>query len=181
MQEIDKPFENWSVLARFNWRKLPLYWNRDTLPAEEVRFADLGLSADREYLVFEFWTQKFLGKSKGSFTAPAQDASNGLQVFAIREARPYPWILSTTRHISQGGVDLLDVKWDAGANTLSGKSAVVVGDPYVLTVHLPEGFRLQAAEAEGEKVKTENLGHTGTVRMTPSATGTVNWKMTFAR
>ena len=39
------------------------------------------------------------------------------RVFAIREARPHPWVLSTTRHISQGGVDLLDERWDAGSQT----------------------------------------------------------------
>ncbi len=180
MLEIDKPFENWSVLARFNWRKLSLYWNRDSLPAEKVQFSDLGLADDKEYLVYEFWSRKFLGKSKGSFTAPAQDASNGLQVFAIREARAHPWVISTTRHISQGGVSLLAEKWDGGGKVLSGKSAVIVGDPYVMTVHLPKGFRLKSAEATGEKVAIENLEETATVRIVPSATKTVNWKIEFA-
>ena len=172
--EIDRPFDHWSVLARFNW-------GGKGTPETEVKFADLGLAADREYLVFEFWTQKFLGKSQGSFKAAAQDANNGLQVFAIREARAHPWVLSTTRHISQGGVSLLDVKWDGGANVLSGESAVVIGDPYVLTVHLPEGFRLTGAEFGGGKAEVASQKETATVRIVPSATGTVNWKMTFAK
>jgi len=181
LQEIDRPFEHWSVLARFNWRQEKLKWNRAGNPEQEVKFADLGLAADREYLVFEFWTQTFLGKSKGSFKAPAQDASNALQVFAIREARPHPWVLSTTRHISQGGVSLLDERWDGDRNVLSGKSAVVIGDPYVLTVHLPEGFRLQGAEIGGEKVEIANQTGTVTVRIVPPATKTVEWNMTFAK
>ena len=179
--EIDRPFDHWSVLARFNWRQKNLEWKRPGAPQQEIKFADLGLSDDREYLVFEFWSQKFLGKSRGSFTAPAQDTNNGLQVFAIREARPHPWVISTSRHISQGGVSLLDVKWNGRNKILSGSSSVVKGDPYVMTIHLPEGFRLKAAEADGEKAETENLGHTGTVRMTPSATGTVNWRIAFAK
>ena len=141
----------------------------------------MGLPDDREYLVFEFWSQKFLGKAKGSFTAPAQDRNTGLHVFAIREARPYPWVLSTTRHISQGGVSLLDERWDSGGNVLSGKSAVVVGDPYVMTVHLPEGFRPESAEASGEKVEIARQTVTATLRLVPSATKTVEWKMTFAK
>ena len=184
MLEIDRPFDHWSVLARFQWGQKQgekHQWELQGAAEEKVAFADLGLPDDREYLVFEFWTQKFLGKAKGSFTAPAMDDNTGLHVFAIREARAHPWVLSTTRHISQGGVSLIDERWDSGANVLSGKSAVVVGDPYVLTVHLPEGYRLKAAEADGEKVETENLGQTGTVRMTPSATRTVNWRMTFAK
>jgi hypothetical protein len=180
MLEIDRPFDHWSVLARFNWRQEKLGWKRPGAPETEVKFADLGLAEDREYLVFEFWTQTFLGKSKGSFKAPAQDASNGLQVFAIREARPHPWILSTTRHISQGGVSLLDERWDDDRKILSGKSSVVIGDPYVLTVHLPRGFRLRSAEIGGEKVEFANQTETATVRIVPSATKTVEWKIAFA-
>jgi len=184
LQEIDRPFDHWSVLARFQWgekEKDKHVYHFKGAPQQEVKFADVGLPADREYLVFEFWDQKYLGKFTGSFTAPAMDNNTGMDVFAIREARPHPWVLSTTRHISQGGVSLLDERWDSGGNILSGKSAVVVGDPYVMTIHLPEGFRLKAAEADSEKVETENLTHTATVRITPSATRTVNWKITFAK
>jgi len=181
LQEIDRPFEHWSVLARFNWRQENLKWNRPGTPEQEVKFADLGLAGDHEYLVFEFWTQTFLGKSKGSFKAPALAPNSSMQVFAIREARPYPWVLSTTRHLSQGGVCLINEQWDKESNTLSGTSAVVSGDPYVLTVHLPAGFRLAGAEAAGQKVETANQKETATVRFVPSATKTVGWKMKFAR
>ena len=184
LQEIDRPFDRWSVLARFQWgmkKKDKHEWELHGAPQQEVRFADLGLSADREYLIFEFWSQKFLGKSKGSFTAPAMDDNTGMQIFAIREARPHPWVISTTRHISQGGVSLLAEAWDPKRNVLSGTSAVIVGDPYVLTVHLPDGYRLENAEVGGEKVEFENQKETATVRIVPSATKTVGWKMTFAQ
>ncbi|KPK48513.1 MAG: hypothetical protein AMK72_06755 [Planctomycetes bacterium SM23_25] len=184
LQEIDRPFDHWTVLARIQWgEKREKEWVFDFKgsPQQEVTFADLGLHGDREYLVFEFWTQKFLGRSKGSFTAPAMDENNGMQVFAIREARPHPWVLSTTRHISQGGASLLDERWDDGKKILSGKSAVVGGDPYVLTVHLPAGFRLAGAEVAGEKAEIANQEETATVRTVPAATKTVEWRMTFAK
>ena len=184
LQEIDRPFDHWSVLARIQWgEKRESEWVFDFkgIPQQEVKFADLGLHADREYVVFEFWTQRYLGKHKGSFTAPAMDENNGMQVFAIREARQHPWVLSTTRHISQGGVSLSDVKWDAGANTLSGKSAVVGGDPYVMTVYVPEGFKLESAEVGGQAVEVANQKETATVRIVPSKTENIPWKMNFAR
>jgi len=182
LQEIDRPFDHWSVLARIQWgekEKDKHVYHFKGAPQQEITFADLGLPADREYLVFEFWNQKYVGKFAGSFTAPAMDNNTGMDVFAIREARPHPWVLSTTRHISQGGVSLLDVKWDGGAKTLAGKSAVVIGDPYVMTVHLPQGYRLKTAEADGEKVEFANQKETATVRIVPSATRTVEWKVTF--
>ena len=172
MQEIERPFDHWSVLARFDWKE-------EGLPEQQVNFADLGLDPERDYLVFEFWTQQFLGKSKGSFKAPAPGSKGAMQVFAIREAREYPWVLSTTRHISQGGVELSAEKWDKASNTLTGTSAVIAGDPYVLTVHLPAGFKLKAAAATGEKVEVANQQETATVRIVPSATKTVEWSIRF--
>lgn len=177
LQEIDRPFDHWSVLARFNWGKKELKGKRTTAPARDIRFADLGLYDDREYVVFEFWTQKYLGKFKDSFPAPAMDTNDGMDVFAIREVREHPWVLSTTRHLSQGGVSLSDVKWDAGTRTLSGRSAMVVGDPYVLTVHVPGGFRVKSAEFGDEKAESKHQEATATVRIVPSATKTVTWEM----
>ena len=98
---------------------------------------------------------------------------------AIREARKHPWVLSTTRHVSQGGVSLLDERWDAGSRVLSGKSSVAVGDPRVLTVHLPDGFRLQGLRVDAETGECANQKETATMETVPSATKTVEWKMTF--
>ncbi|MCK4292613.1 MAG: alpha-galactosidase [Planctomycetes bacterium] len=184
LQEIDRPFDHWSVLARIQWgekEKDKHVYHFKGAPQQEVKFADLGLEADREYLVCEFWNQEFLGKFKGSFTAPAMDDNTGMDVFAIREARPHPWVISTTRHISQGGVSLLDERWDNDHKVLSGKSRLVIDDPYVMTVHLPMGFRLEAAEVEGAKAKIDNRKEIATVCVVPSATKTVEWKMTFAQ
>lgn len=184
LQEIERPFDQWAVLTRVQWaKKREKEWKFDLkgAPQQEIKFADLGLEPEREYLVFSFWDQKFLGKFKGAFIAPAMDTNNGMDVFAIREAREHPWVLSTTRHISQGGVSLLDERWDAGRKTLSGKSAVVAGDPYVLTVHLPAGFKLTSATISGATVETANQAETATVRIVPSATSTVEWKMIFEK
>jgi len=184
LNEIARPFDHWSVLARFQWgakEKDKHVWHYRGVPEQTVAFADLGLAGDREYVVFEFWTQQFLGRFKGSFAAPAMDKNTGMQVFAIRAARPHPWVLSTTRHLSQGGVDLLDERWDAGSQTLSGKSVVVVGDPYALTVHLPAGFRLKGAEVAGEKVEIAKQPETATARVVPSATKIVEWKLAFTK
>ena len=184
LQEIDRPFDHWSVLARIQWaKKRDKEWkfNLKGIPEQEVKFTDLGLEADREHLVFEFWSQKFLGTFKGSFTAPAMDASKGIDIFAIREARAHPWVISTTRHISQDAVSLLDERWDAATQSLSGKSAVIHGDSYVMTMHLPQGFKLQSAEVGGEKVEFANQTETATARILPSGTKTVEWKMAFAK
>ena len=45
-------------------------------------------------------------------------------------------ILSTSRHISQGGFDLVNV-WLDDEDVLHGRSKVVAGEPYVITVYDP--------------------------------------------
>jgi len=179
LQEIDRSFDHWCVLARFNWRRKDLGWRRPGAPAVDVNFADLGLDPERNYLVFEFWSQTFLGSLKGSFTAVAQDPGRGVDVFAIREARPHPWVIGTTRHLSQGGVSLMEVNWEERGKTLSGTSSVVVGDPYVLTVHVPDGFELKRAEIDGEKAETTRRTEMATIRFVPTETKTVKWKLAF--
>jgi len=184
LQEIERPFDRWMVLARIQWgvkREKEWVFDNKGVPEQEVAFADLGLPVDREYVVCEFWSQKYLGRFKGSFKAPAMDENDGMDVFAIREARAHPWVVSTTRHITQGGVSLLDLRWDADGNVLSGKSAAVVGDPYVLTVHLPDGYRARSAEAGGKKAELVNREETATVRIFPEATRPLDWSVTFER
>ena len=177
MLEIDRDFDHWSILTRFQWGNKGNDWKLKGAPAQEIKFADLGLGADREYLVFEFWSQTFLGQFKGAFTAPALDQNTGMQTFVVRTARPHPWVLSTTRHISQGGVSLQGVKWDGAQQTLSGKSSVVANDPYVLSIHLPDGFRVKSAQMDGKPVETKSIKGIATVKILPTSTKTIDWKI----
>ena len=75
---------------------------------------------------------------------------------------------------------MLDEQWDSGSRTLSGTSAVVAEDPYILTVHLPGSFRIEAAEVDGNKIAYENRGEIATVRWTAGETTPVDWSIRFA-
>jgi len=181
--EIDRPFDHWSVLARFQWaQKLP---NGELkmvgLPPQEVKFADIGLNPNTDYLVFEFWSQKYIGKFRGAFIAPAMDANTALHVFAIRQARPHPWVLSTTRHLTQGGVSLLDEKWDETRGVLSGRSAVVQEDPYVLTIYVPPGYHLKRAVVEGYTPTVKETPPLLSVGIIPRKTETFHWEFHFQK
>ena len=167
--EINKSFDYWNVLGRMNWTK-------SEFASETVRFSDLGLDPDVDYLVFEFWTKQFLGVCQREFVAPKLGVK-GTQLFAIREFTEHPQIVSTSRHISQGGHDLVSVKWDASTNVLSAQSHVVEGDPYEITVFVPNGYSFDSSSpadaiAEGQLVK---------LTINPKQTGSMNWEMKFRR
>ncbi|MEN6312299.1 MAG: alpha-galactosidase [Acidobacteriota bacterium] len=133
--EIDRPFESWTVLGRTGES------------AAEIRFADLGLDPRKEYFVHEFWSDRLLGSFTGAFAPGPLDGVFKSQSLIIRERLPRPQVLATTRHVTGGGVDLLDVQWKD--NVLEGRSRLAAGDPYEIELTEPAGFRLEKFEFEG--------------------------------
>jgi hypothetical protein len=171
-QDIDEPYERWTVLGRLAWDK-PL--GNTTVP-----FGDLGLSPTTTYAVYEFWTQHYLGEFTGAFPALAQDART-VRNYAIRAVVDHPQILSTIRHISQGAVDLDSVAWKSKECELSGHSAVVQGDRYNLTLLVPHGYTVRDAEIAGKAVAVTTTGNVGSVSFLPLKTERVSWRVRFSR
>jgi len=145
LPEVNRPFENWAVLGRTG------------VSAAEVRFADLGLDPAREYFVFEFWTKKLLGSFTDAFIPGPIDPRFRCQAFAVRERLDRPQIVATNRHVSCGGVDLVDASWENSA--LTGRSRVVRGDAYEIYLAVPESSRLDKFTCDGADVLgTERTG-----------------------
>jgi len=164
--EVDRPFERWSVLGRTGES------------VREVRFADLGLDPAKEYYVFEFWTKRLLGSFVGSFDPGPLDPLFRSQALAIRERKTHPQVLATSRHVTCGGVDLVDVRWSEG--TLSGTSLVLAGDPYAIYLTEPEGYRLAGFDGPpGSVPGVERAGALVKVTWLPSLGGQVGWLARF--
>jgi alpha-galactosidase len=172
LNEIALPFERWNVLHRLNWSDKPA-------PAARVSFADLGIDPATEYLVYEFWSGRFLGICREGFESLAQDPM-GLQSYAIRARLAHPQLVSTSRHLSQGGVDMQDVAWNELARTLSGRSRVVAGDSYELVLHSADLGGAVTATCSGKPVEAKRDGSLMRVAWTPDATGTQDWVIQFS-
>ncbi|MDD8026082.1 MAG: alpha-galactosidase [Acidobacteriota bacterium] len=165
--EIDRPFENWLVLGRTGG------------DFSEIRMADLGLDPAREYYVFEFWSKKLLGSFAGAFNPGALDPKFRSQAFLIRERKPHPQVLATNRHVTGGGVDLDDVRWDGKA--LAGRSRAVKGDPYVLYLTEPAGFALDGIDASGAKVeRTDRESGLLKITLASDGAGPIAWTVRYA-
>ena len=133
--EVNRPFENWVVLGRTGES------------VREVKFADLGLDPANEYFVFEFWSGRLLGSFTGAFAPGPLDPVFKCQALIIRERKPRPQVIATSRHVTGGCVDLLDVQWKDGV--LSGRSRVISQDAYELEISEPSGFRLESFVWDG--------------------------------
>jgi hypothetical protein len=130
--KVAKHYGSWDVVAVFNWQEEPT--------TIRVDFAKLGLPVGdgSRYHVFEFWSKRYNGQFEDGFsvTLPIRTC----EVFAIKQALGHPQVISTSRHITQGIVDLLELVWDATNNELHGSSLLVRNDPYRVYIHVPAGF-----------------------------------------
>jgi hypothetical protein len=154
-----------------------------------ISWRDIGLDPAMQYHVYDFWAGTYLGAwDRGVFLdVPPAD----VRVVTLVPASERPVLLSTSRHITQGWIDVVDLRHagSADAPTLSGQSRVLGGDPYRITIGFPRGsptYRLLSASARGamgEPVRVTRLGHQGyaTVTLESDVRQEVSWELTFER
>ncbi len=171
--EIAKSYEHWNILARMNF-------GDTALPTTKVYFGDLGLKHNRDYILYEFWSKTYLGVRKGSFQDEVLEPGK-MRLWSIREKLDHPQILSTSRHISQGGLDLEDVKWDEKKRELTATASVIQGDPYEIVVRMPALFRLNTATGDGNLLDIKREEEISRVTLHPTATGPVHLTLKFSK
>jgi hypothetical protein len=108
------------VLGLYNWDS--------TSRAISYDAGKAGLDSSKTYHAFDFWSNTPLPDFRGSFAFDVPGVS--CRVIAIRAAEEHPILVSTSRHVTQGVVDVSGEKWQR--NQLSVISQVVAGDPYEL-------------------------------------------------
>lgn len=134
--EVQREFETWNIIGLFNWSDVDM--------EKKVELEALGLSSHEEFHLFEFWKMDYVGIVRGSFTAtlPAQS----YKIFSLRKIVNRPQVLSTQRHLTQGGIELKNVRWDQQTMTLAGVAHAIKGNPYSLLFHVPSSYRLTKIE-----------------------------------
>jgi hypothetical protein len=132
--KVDTKFDQWNVAGVFNWTNNE---QRVSVPLDQ-----LGLSPGKTYLAYEFWNDRFLGEIKREVTVSLSPTSS--HILSIHEKGDKPVILSTSRHITQGAVDLVDVRWDAKKKTLSASSSKLIDGIYTVVLYVPEGLKVKS-------------------------------------
>jgi alpha-galactosidase len=167
--DVNRPFERWSVLARTGG-----------IDADTLRFTDLGLDPESEYVVFEFWSRSMRGTFRGGFVPGAIDPRRQVQVFCIRSRAPHPQLVATNRHVTCGGPDLAGVSWSG--DTLSGESRLVGKDEYEIYLTEPAGFRFAGLTATGATyVGAVVDGPMRVVRLRSNEDTTASWSVRYTR
>ena len=137
------PLPSHTLLGAFNWDQ-----NRLMIDEPLERF---GLDPKPEYAAFEFWSNKLLPAVQGRIQLTLEPLGTNKSVaeekadaavqhccaaVALRPVVNHPQLISTSRHISQGLVDVVKEVWNDASHELSGVSRVVGTDPYELRLLL---------------------------------------------
>jgi hypothetical protein len=119
--------------------------------------AKLGLDPAKNYYAFDFWANSPVPSFQGGFACQVPPTT--CRVIAVRGAEGHPVLVSTSRHVTQGIVDVAGEKWNAARKTLSGVSQIVGDDAYELRVAgLDEGgkkWRLASATVSAKDQAAE--------------------------
>lgn len=149
------------------WHQLT-FFNTDTSQsatigvdlAGDTAFGALGLDAQKEYYVYDFWNDGLLGKVSGGKRFEQTLRPGEARMMAVREAQRNPQVLATDRHLMQGVVDLLGSEWDDAHGQLRGVSTVVGGEPYRVII-ATNGRQPRAAAIDDsipQSIAKSNLG-----------------------
>jgi hypothetical protein len=156
----------WNVVGVFNWS--------DTTVTRTLSAERLCLHPGAAWLAFDFWNQTLI--AHGTTDLVLQQPPRSCNVLAIRERTGTPQLVGTSRHITQGAIELKDVSWNNKTNTLSGTALGVPGMQYDLFIHVPTNYQpepsayAQLIPAQPELVK---------LHITFAQGPTANWQLTF--
>ena len=170
-----RPWGEWDVVGLFNDSDLPL--------TRRLDLAQLGIdAAGAQYAVYDFWAKQYLGLIDNLI--PLEIHPHGCRVVCLRKVEGTPQVLSTSRHISQGGVEIRSIAWDDKKQTLNGVSDLVAGDPYTITILLPQGDRTYSlvsarSDLKGPSPEAHSEGAIATITFTSPTSRTVRWQVIF--
>lgn len=170
---------NYDVVGLFNY-------NQDTLSPIVLKWADLGIDSDCSIHAFDFWNKDYLGAWENAMLVDVDPAS--CRVLTLIPDNGEIQLISTSRHITQGWIDLKDdVAFDSEKLVYHGTSTVVKNDPYALHFAFPKGKNYTVASAEalvGSKalpVKITNHQGWATASFTAKVNTDVEWRIAFAK
>ena len=168
---------NYDVVGVFNFRA-------DQSESTLLRWAELGIPTNRPVHVFDFWSREYLGAWSAGMAVDVSPSS--CRVLTLLPDSGKIALISTSRHITQGWIDLSALKPNAAGDSYSGTSRVVKDDPYELRFVFPRGTNCVVKHASARAgrhdlpLKISNHQGWATLGFTSPATRDVTWEVEFA-
>jgi hypothetical protein len=130
---VVRPWESWDVAAVVNWS--------DHAVSRSIDLDDVcpaGRSSGRRH-VFGLFDEQYYGVVKGELRLGVI-APHGVRVVCIRQVLDRPQLLSSTLHLTQGGVEIASCAWDAASRSLNFELSGRCRRSGTFFIHVPPGF-----------------------------------------
>jgi hypothetical protein len=168
---VKKQWEEWNVVGVLNAEASPL--------TVDVRLNELGLNEELSYSVFDFWNEMYTGEVRGG-SVKVDVPAYSIKVLRISEVRNHPWLLSTDMHVTQGGVEIVQLDWNADKGQLKGVCTRPAGEHGHLYFRLPPGWK----PVNYEGLHVAKIREDNTVIVTKKLSfnvETLTWRIDFER
>jgi hypothetical protein len=172
-----------------NWHQLILYNESEAVQEFNVRISGnkalgaMGLDAGKAYYLYDFWNDRFLGKTDGRRSIQQMVRAGEARMISVHAVKNHPQWISTNRHVMQGYVDLIKKPaWDPSQKVLSGISSVIGGEPYKITLAL-NGFspeQVKSEKGEARIVVHEDNPNIADLVIRADKNEDVFWEMIFS-
>lgn len=175
--------ETVDLVGLFRWDDTPA-----DVEFDPARLAAPG-DAAQPVVGFDFWENRFVPPQAGPLRFAMRPGS--CRVLALqRLARlERPQLVSTSRHVTQGVLDVRELDWNAERSVLSGQSSVMADDPYEIRIYAPQGGPRTATAgtptvapadtAAGVTITCRQDGAEVRVEIRSSVARTVEWQVPF--
>ncbi|MBN2136838.1 MAG: alpha-galactosidase [Sedimentisphaerales bacterium] len=173
--------ERIDIVGLFNWsEKEPA-----SVTLDLKKFALPG-AGKTQYVGFDYWADEFIPPFADVIETNLQPAC--CRVIALKPLLDRPVLVGTSRHITQGIIDITEQSWNEQSKTLAGKSKVVATDPYELRIFSPdENWKTDSvtlAKSDSEAgVKAESKQSECKIRITIESPENreVSWEIAFEK
>jgi len=162
----------WHVVGVFNW---------DETASQKIHlaFSALGLDANAQYTVYDFWQDAFYGVARGRVNVDV--APGSVRLLGLRRYRDRPMFLATDRHFTQGATDFTALDWDAQGLRLTAAFDGVADTDYNLRVLVSEPYVVAGVEVSAGEPTTQQDGQVLKIAFHCAEKGPVNWSVAFRR
>jgi NPCBM/NEW2 domain/Melibiase/Alpha galactosidase C-terminal beta sandwich domain len=159
-------------------------FSADKADRVNLNWKDLGLPTDRPVHVFDFWNKEYLGAWSEAMVVDTAPAS--CRVLTLVPAKNQIQLISSSRHITQGWVDLVGLTANSDGTVFTGASRLIRNDPYELRFVFPRGTNFVVKEAvttsgNSKDVPVKIFNHQGwaAIQFTSAETREVSWRVEF--
>ena len=131
--KVRKPWDEWSLLAVFNFGNEEL--------RQTVELSQLGFAPDAKVVVWDHWQERYLGVRSNQLTISVP--SNGVRYLRISSELNHPWLLSTDLHVRQGQAEVENVQWNETTQELEITAKRPAGDRGSIFLRAPKGYAVK--------------------------------------